>query len=94
MNTSCIKGIKASYKVKLGSKSRMRGMSEYQEAEREVEREAMRETSRTGVALMSEPVVGAAEEQPIQRGSTLCVQASSSLCFPRRAQPEEGQKRI
>jgi len=29
MNTSCIKSIKASYKVKSGSKSHMRGMSEY-----------------------------------------------------------------
>ena len=28
MNTSCIKSIKASYKVKSGSKSRMRGMNE------------------------------------------------------------------
>ena len=59
MNTSCIKSMKASYKVKLGSKSHMRGMGEYQEAEREAEREAMRETSRTGVASMSEQVVGA-----------------------------------
>ena len=53
MNTSCIKSIKASYKVKLGSKSHMRGMSEYREAEREAEREAIRETSRIGVASMS-----------------------------------------
>jgi len=38
MNTSCIKSIKAPYKAKLGSKRHIRGMSEYQEAEREQKR--------------------------------------------------------
>jgi len=42
-------------------------MSEYQEAEKEAKREAMRETSRTGVASMSEPAVGAVEEYPVRR---------------------------
>jgi len=67
MNTSCIKSIKTSYKVKSGSKSRMRGMSEYQEAEKEAEREAKREASGTGAALMSEPGAGAAKEYPVLR---------------------------
>jgi len=67
MNTSYIKSIKASYKAKLGSKRRMRGMSEYQEAERETEREAGRETSRTEAALVLESGAGATEEHPIRR---------------------------
>ena len=35
INTSCIKSIKASYKAKLDSNKRVRGMTEYQAAERE-----------------------------------------------------------
>jgi len=66
MNTFCIKSIKASYKVKLGSKSRMRGLSKYQEAEREVEREARREASKTGVALVLESGAGATEDHPVR----------------------------
>jgi len=39
INTSCIKGIKSTYKVKVGSKGcRMRGMIEYQEAEKEAKK--------------------------------------------------------
>ena len=67
MDTSCIKSIKASYKVKLVSKSRMRGMSKYQETEREAEKEARKETGRTEAASGSGVRVGAAEEHPIQR---------------------------
>ena len=63
MNTSYIKSIKASYKVKSSSKSCMRGMSEYKEAEKEVKKEA----SRAGATLESEFGVGAAEEHPIWR---------------------------
>ena len=61
MNTSCIKSIKASYKVKSSSKSHMRGMSEYIK----VEREARKETGRTEAASGLES--GAVEEQPTQR---------------------------
>ena len=65
INTSCIK---STYKAKVRSKSyRMRGMTEYQEDEKEVERKAMREASRTGAALVSESGAGAAEEHPIRR---------------------------
>jgi len=39
INSSCIKSIKASYKAKLESNKRMRGMTEYQEAEKETGRE-------------------------------------------------------
>ena len=46
MNISCIKSIKASYKVKSGSKSRMRGMNEYMKTEKEDEKEARKETGR------------------------------------------------
>ena len=35
INTSCIKSIKESYETKLESNKRMRGMDEYQAAERE-----------------------------------------------------------
>ena len=53
INTSCIKDIKSTYKAKVGSKGcRMRGMTEYQEVEREVKREARRGSSRIGVASM------------------------------------------
>ena len=68
INTSYIKGIKSTYKAKVGSKDcRMRGMTEYQETEREAEREARRETSRNGAALALEYEAGAAEEHPIRR---------------------------
>ena len=40
INTSCIKSIKASYETKLESNRRMRGMDEYQAAERETGAEA------------------------------------------------------
>ena len=40
INTSCIKSIKASYKDKLESNKRMRGMDEYQVAETETGGEA------------------------------------------------------
>jgi len=40
INTSCIKSIKASYETKLESNKRMRGMDEYQVAERETGGEA------------------------------------------------------
>ena len=50
MNTSCIKSIKASNKVKSSSKSHMWGMSKYMEAEREAEKEARKETSRIEAA--------------------------------------------
>ena len=95
MNTSCIKSIKASYKVKSGYKSRMRGMSEYQEAERKAKREAMRETSRTGVALMSEPVVGAAEEHPVRRAQNVMSkrpQASASQGEPSPKKVRKGSE--
>ena len=42
-------------------------MSEYQEAEREIEREARRETGRTGAAFLSESGTGATEEHPVWR---------------------------
>jgi len=65
INTSCIRSINVSYKTKLGSKRHIRGMSEYQEAEREIEREARRETCRTGAALVLESGARAAKEHSI-----------------------------
>jgi len=92
MFTSSIKSIKASYKVKLGSKSRMRGMSEYQEAEREVEREAMRETSRRGVALMSEPVVRAAGERPFRRARHVVSKRPRAFTSQGKPSPKRPKK--
>jgi len=68
INTSCIKGIKLTYKSKVGSKGcRMRGMTEYQDVEKEVEKEARREASRAGAASESESGAGAIEEYPTRR---------------------------
>jgi len=67
MNTSCINSIKESYKVKSGSKSRMRGMSEYMEAEREAKKEARKETDKTKTVSRSNSGARAAEEQPSRR---------------------------
>ena len=68
INTSCIKDIKSTYKAKVGSKGyRMRGMTEYQEAEKESEREARREASKIRATLVSESGVGATEEHPVWR---------------------------
>ena len=59
-NTSCIKGIKSTFKAKKGSKGCwMRGITEYQEAERE--------TSRTEEAPESDSRAGAAEERSTKR---------------------------
>jgi len=64
IKTSCIKVIKSTYKAKVGSNScRMRGMTQYQEAERKARREA----SKTRVASMPEPGAGATEEHPVRR---------------------------
>jgi len=67
MNISYIKSIKASYKMKSGSQSRIRGMSECMEAEREAKKEARKETGRTKTASGSESGAGAVEEQPTRR---------------------------
>ena len=72
INTSYIKGIKSAYKAKEGSKGcRMRGMTEYQEAEKEA--------SRTGAALWSESRAGVAEEQPTRRTDKLCLSVPELL---------------
>ena len=78
INTSCIKGIKSTYKAKVGTKCcRMRGMTEYQEAKKKVKREARREASRTRAALVSESRAGAAKEHPVRR--TLLAQRPITL---------------
>ena len=56
INISCIKSIKATYKDKLESNKRARGMEEYQAAEKEAGRE-------TGVG----PRAAAPKEQPIKK---------------------------
>ena len=49
INTSCIKGIKSTYKTKVGSKGcQIRGITEYQEAEKEARREASRAEAASG----------------------------------------------
>jgi len=54
INTSCIKSIKASYKAKLESNKYVRGMTEYQEDEREI-----------GGEVGIEPRIVAPKEQPV-----------------------------
>ena len=56
INTSCIKSIKASYKDKLESNKRARGMDEYQAAEKE-----------TGGETGTGPRAVAPKEQPIKK---------------------------
>jgi len=92
MNTFCIKSTKASYKVKSGSKSCMRGMSEYQEAEREAERDAIRETSRTGVTSMYEPVVEAAEEHPVRRAQHVVSKRPRASTSQGKPSPKKAKK--
>ena len=54
INTLCIRGIKSTYKTKLGSKDcRMRGMDDFQAAEKEERGESKREVSLTGQQLQS-----------------------------------------
>jgi len=55
INTLCIRSIKSTYKTKLGSKGcRMRGMSEYQEAEKEEGGESGREVATQEQQLQSQ----------------------------------------
>jgi len=68
INTSCIKGIKSIYKAEEWFKGyRIRGMTEYQEAKREAEKEARRKASKIEAAPESESGAGAAEEQSTRR---------------------------
>ena len=92
MNTSCIKSIKASYKVKLGSKRRMRGMTEYQEAQKEVKREARREASRAGAASGSGSGAGAAEEHHIRRTRHVVPKYPRGFAFQGVPSPKKARK--
>ena len=87
-NTSCIKGIKSTYKAKEGSKGcRMRGMTKYQEAEREA--------SRTKKALESESGAGPAEERSTKRTRQAVfkyTQASTSESKPSRKKTRKGSE--
>jgi len=92
MNTSCIRSIKASYKIKLGSKRRIRGMSEYQEAERETEREARRETSRTGAAMALESGAGAAEEHSVRKARQVVSKRPRATTSQGKPSPKKAKK--
>jgi len=97
MNTFCIKSIKASYKVKSGSKSHMQGTSEYMEAEREAEKKARKETGRTEAASGSESGVGAVEEQPTRKtrhAVPKCPRASASQGTPNQKKARKGSEAI
>ena len=75
MNTSCMKSIKASSKVKPGSKSRMWGMSEYTKAEKEAKKRLAEQRQ----------VQGQSPEQELLRNNLLeglgklCLNASGLL---------------
>ena len=92
MNTSCIKSIKASYKVKSGFKSRMRGMSEYQEAEKEAENKARREADRVGAASGSRSGAGAAEECPVRRTRHVVPKHPRASAFQGKPSPKKARK--
>ena len=68
INTSCIKSIKASYKTKLDSNKRVRGMTEYQAAEKEEGGKSRKEVSRIGTtAAEPEPQIVTTKEQPTKK---------------------------
>ena len=90
MNTSCIRSFKASYKAKLGSKRRIQGMSEYQDAERETEREVRKECSRNGVALVLESGARATEEHSVWKAR----QVVSSVLVPRLPRVSLARRRL
>ena len=93
INTLRIKGIKSTYKAKVGPRVVEQEMTEYQEAEKEAKKEDRREASSKssfGVVVRSRRCRGT----PHSEDSTSCTQASSSLCLPRQDQPGEGQTRI
>ena len=68
INTSCIKSIKASYETKLESNKRMRGMDEYQAAERE-----------TGGEAGMEPRTVASKGQPAKKSRQSVAKHSAAL---------------
>ena len=90
MNTSCIKSIKASYKVKSGSKSRMRGMIEYQEAQKEEKKEARREASRAEATSGSG--AEATEEHPIRRTRYVVPKRPRTFASQGEPSPKKARK--
>ena len=93
-NTSCIKRIKSTYKAKEGSKGcQMRGITEYQEAEWEAEKEARKEFSRTKGASRSESGAGAAVERSTKKTRQVVskrTRASASLGEPSQKKTRKG----
>ena len=75
INSSCIKSIKASYKAKLESNKRVRGLNEYQEVERG-----------TGGEVGMEPMIVAPKGQPTRKSrqamaKRFCASASVKTCL-------------
>ena len=97
INTSCIKSIKASYKAKLDSNKRVRGMSEYQAAEREIGGEAgvepRREVSRTGAAAAEpEPRIVAPKEQTARKSWQAVAKRSRGSASKGEPSPKKARR--
>ena len=94
INTSCIRGIKSTYKTKLGSKGcQMRGMNEFQEAEKEEGHESRREVSRTGTAAVEpEPQKLTAKEQPVKRSRRAVAKRSRGSTSQGEPSPKKARR--
>ena len=94
INTSCIKDIKSAYKAKEGSKGCwMRGMTEYQEVEKDAKKEARKETSKVGAALVLEFGEGAAEEQRARRTRQAMPKRSRASASQSEPRQKKARKR-
>ena len=97
INTSCIRGIKSTYKIKLGSKGYlMRGMDKFQAAEKEEGGESRREVSGTGTAAAEpEPLIVMTKEQPAKKSRQVVAKhsrGSASQGEPRSKKARKGSE--
>jgi len=94
INTSCIRGIKSMYKTKLGSKGcRMRGMDEFQVAEKEERGESKREVSLTGTAAAEpEPRIVTTKEQSTKKSRRDVAKHSRGSASQGEPRPKKAKK--
>ena len=94
INTSYIRGIKSTYKTKLGSKGcRMRGMDEFQAAEKEERGESKREVSLTGTAAVKpEPQIVTTKEQPARKSRRAMAKRSRGSASQGESRPKKARK--
>ena len=95
INTSCIRGIKSTYKTKLGSKGcMMREMNEFQEAEKKEGDESRREVRRTWIAA-AEPELRTVttKKQPAKRSQRAVAKHSRGSASQGEPSPKKARKR-